>query len=323
MNNNIIEILSYLSILRTNEKDSRRAIAYKKAISSIIKYDKEIKSAKEAEKLDGIGPSISTKIGEILHNQKNNLLRTGIPDLDNLSDEKYNEIKTIYLLSKDKIGIGYVKAKKLYDEGTRTLDDVSDNKMVKYREDLSKKINYKIIDKFYNIIDNIVDELNKKHKTKLRSIILGSYCRGAFESGDVDLLWYSKINGEAVDFISEFLEELTNKGILLELDKDGPVKKRLICKIEDYHAFQCDIEIVHNYKEEYFYKLLYFTGSDTFVKAIRNHADKEYGYRLTNHQMIDADGEKIIVNSEKEIFKILNIKYTEPENRTFDLDIIS
>lgn len=318
MNEKIIEVLSYLSILRNEEGNKIKSNAYKKAISSISKYDKEIKSPTQAETLNGIGKSISSKIGGIL-NAKNN--KTGVEELDNLSETEFEKIKTIYLLSKDKLGIGYVKATKLYEEGHRSLDSLSsDNKMLKYRDDLKNKISYKVVDKFYKIIDDIIDNLNEKNNTRIRAIILGSYCRGALECGDVDIVFYSKKNE---DYVNDFISELKNIGVLKELILNGNIKKRFIAKLPDSIHFQCDIEIVNNYHEEFPYKLLYFTGPESFVRAIRDRAKTIYNYNLTNHEMTDENDNKIIVKNEREIFDILGIEYQESENRNGELKVIN
>jgi DNA polymerase/3'-5' exonuclease PolX len=69
--------------------------------------------------------------------------------------------------------------------------------------------------------------------------------------------------------------------------------------------------------EEYAYALLYFTGSDRFNVAFRQYAlDK--GYTLNEHALtaIRTDVEPVpYMQTEKDIFKFLGLRYIEPSKR--------
>jgi DNA polymerase (family X) len=60
--------------------------------------------------------------------------------------------------------------------------------------------------------------------------------------------------------------------------------------------------------------LLHYTGSKTFNIRIRKHA-KNMGYKLNQYGLYKND-KKIKLRNEKDIFKILNIEYKNPEDRT-------
>ena len=83
-----------------------------------------------------------------------------------------------------------------------------------------------------------------------------------------------------------------------------------IVKINNYPARHFDILIAP--KNEYYYSLLYFTGSKIFNVAMRHYVKNQFNLSLSEHGFKDKD---IKVNSEEDIFKYLKLPYIKPINR--------
>ena len=68
--------------------------------------------------------------------------------------------------------------------------------------------------------------------------------------------------------------------------------------------------------EEYPFAILYFTGSQAFNTAMRQHA-LEQGYTMNEHRLENTTTKESVTNiqSEKDIFKFLNLEYVEPKDR--------
>jgi DNA polymerase/3'-5' exonuclease PolX len=68
--------------------------------------------------------------------------------------------------------------------------------------------------------------------------------------------------------------------------------------------------------ENYYSSLLYFTGSADLNRKMRNVAKKK-GYKLSEYGLtnINNNSEKIVINSEKDIFDFLNLEYLKPNER--------
>ena len=88
-----------------------------------------------------------------------------------------------------------------------------------------------------------------------------------------------------------------------------------ICKIDNLPARRIDILLTN--KKHYYFTLLYFTGSYNHNIVMRKIALKkgmslsEYGFTdLKTNKLLDYD-----VNSEEDIFKIIDMDYVKPENR--------
>jgi DNA polymerase/3'-5' exonuclease PolX len=82
------------------------------------------------------------------------------------------------------------------------------------------------------------------------------------------------------------------------------------------------IDLLLTLPSEFYYSLLYFTGSQQFNVKMRSRA-LELGYSLNEHCISSSnsnskklkDGEIPIMKSEKDIFDFLKLEYVKPEDR--------
>jgi DNA polymerase/3'-5' exonuclease PolX len=134
--------------------------------------------------------------------------------------------------------------------------------------------------------------------------VVGSYRRGLPTCGDVDILIVlrgCKV-ADIIDSIQQqyFIEFISkgNERITYLYEWAGKVR-------------QCDILI--SAKSEYVAALTYFTGSREFCIMLRNQA-RRLGYRL-NQKGLYYNGVALLLKSEQELFKKLQLDYVQPENR--------
>ena len=77
------------------------------------------------------------------------------------------------------------------------------------------------------------------------------------------------------------------------------------------------IDIMYTKPEEYPFAILYFTGSGEFNERMRGEALKQ-GYTMNEYGIKHLDNAHKVdhkFNYEGDIFKFLNYKYIQPENR--------
>ena len=84
------------------------------------------------------------------------------------------------------------------------------------------------------------------------------------------------------------------------------------CKYLENPPRRIDIRFI-NY-ESYPAALLYFTGSSTLNKKMREIAKKK-GYKLSEYGLFDKDGKPIKVESERDIFHKLNMEFLPAQLR--------
>jgi len=287
MNKEIINQLTLFAYYYSILGDVYRERAYKLAISSIKELNVEINLEYiKNHKIKNIN-KIKEKIIEWLNTKE-------IKELNVLKNSK---VVKAYSIFNKIMGVGPQHIKNWIDNKIYNLDDLKKAEKIgkisltriqslglKYYNDLNERIPRKEIEEIYNIL-------------KIpNSIILGSYRRESETSGDIDILTTTKI---------EHLN-INNAVILIK----GAVRMSFIMK----HAGKMrQVDILYSPKENYYFALLYFTGSWEFNEYMRSVA-KSMGYKL--NQVGLFDGNKMInVSSEGDIFDILNIKYIEPKYR--------
>ncbi len=317
MNKELIEQLQILELYHKalytktkNPQENFRKMAYIKAIKAINNLDFEIENISQIKKIKGIGKSILTKIEQFL--ETGNIKK--VYELKKISEpsEKEKVIETFLNIW----GVGDINAEKLWKEGYRSIEDIRKNPSVlnrqqliglKYYEDLLKRIPRIKIIVLQTIIRYILNKYFGKNSYELK--VSGSYRRGKDTSGDVDILITSdKFNLNDIVSLLEKWNIITDTLSLKEEKFMGIAH----CPGGLNHAVRLDIEFLP--KEEFAFGLLYFTGSKDFNREIRQHA-KKLGYTLNQHGLFKKNGNKILANTEEEIFDKLNLVYVSPKKR--------
>ena len=307
-NEEMIDILNELDSLLTQKGEHFRAKAYREASISVAIYDKSIEKVEDLKNISKLGKTITSKLSEYIETGKIAMLEKERKDPLNLLTKVY--------------GIGPKKAKEFIDKGITTIEDLNNNQKlltsamkvgVKYFDDIEKRIPRDEI--------NVYKELFTKVFTKAAPPnssfeIVGSYRRNAKTSGDIDLIITNKDNNIAA-FVN-FIDELVNQNIIIEILSRGKSKSLTVTKIKDKPARRVDF--LYAPPDEYPFAILYFTGSKIFNTIQRQQAIK-FGYTLNEHGLYHVvDGKKTtkvdkIFNTEKDIFNYLGMEYIEPYER--------
>jgi len=315
---NIIEALKILRNSETHAKNVFKARAYARVISEIEGHQGTIETMKDVEQLTGIGAKIRQKIAEILDTGK-------LEAAEMIKSDKTMNIRDDLL----KIyGVGPVKANSLVKE--MQIVSIADLR-VKYDKDPSILNDKQAIGlKYYEDINlRIPREEMETHKKELmktifgaqsefQAEIVGSYRRGAKDSGDIDVLMtlpdalMKTVGQRAFEDVSKQLEA---SRYVVEMLAKGLTKYMGICRLPGGKGRRLDLMMTR--EAEFPYAILYFTGSDKFNIAMRKHA-VGLGYTMNEHGMKaikDDVPNPPIMKNEKDIFHFLNLEYVDPEKR--------
>jgi DNA polymerase/3'-5' exonuclease PolX len=320
-------IIDSLEILRkrdTANKEVFSARAYAKVIAQLKTHELRITSYEDLKGITGIGAKMELKIKEILE--------TGFLESAQKAKELYNidaleALQNIY-------GVGPAAASTLVKTGitsiVRLREAIKENPKLlndkqkiglKYYEDLLERIPRSEMIEHHKIIEDLKPDTMADYEIE----IVGSYRREAVTSGDIDVLIRNPrgINSKtAKKDLALYVKALEEAGYIKEILALGEHKCMAISKT-DVVARRLDLLMTPD--EEYAYALLYFTGSDRFNVAFRQYA-LAMGYSLNEHtftKMKDDVKEVPYMESEKDIFKFIGLRYIEPSKRIDGNQIIS
>lgn len=308
-NEEFIDLMDKLNNIMLKQGEPFRARAYQKAQESIMSYPSDITSVAQLKGLPGIGTTILEKLNEYV--------QTGT--LRVLEREKTNPINILG----EVYGIGPKKAKELVDSGITNLEQLRERQNellndiqkvgLRYHEEIQKRIPRSEIEVYDEIFRNAFNKVSTDPTAKFE--IVGSYRRGALQSGDIDVI----ITGRTNDIYKKFVQLLINENIIIEVLSRGQSKTLVIARLPDGHDAR-RIDFLYSPPSEYAFALLYFTGSKIFNTVMRQYAvDK--GYTLNEHGIYTftdkVKGEKVAQNfpNEESIFSFLGLQYKEPNER--------
>ena len=309
MKQELIELMNKLSTIMNKNGEPFKARAYQKAEETIMSFDGPITEINQLKGKEGIGSTIMEKLKEYSE--------TGTLRL--LEKEKNNPINVLT----EVYGIGFKKAKDLVDKGITTIEELRERQNdvlndvqkvgLKYFEDILERIPRSEIDDYNKIFEK---NFKKVADEKSQYEIVGSYRRGAKNSGDIDVIITSKDD----EVFKKFIDLLIKENIIIEVLSRGKSKCLVITKL-GFDNTARRVDFLYTNREEYPFSVLYFTGSKAFNTVMRGHALK-MGYTLNEHRIRKLNGspnasqiEGMKIETEKDIFDLLQMEYKEPNER--------
>lgn len=323
-NKTIIFLLSQLGNLYRKHGDTFRSRAYLNASMILREYKNKIKSIDDVKNLSGIGKGIQDKIKEILETNK-------LEELEELKKktEPRHQI-TLQEELESVLGIGSQQAKKLIKDGVKSFDDfikkvkegtiqLNNQQMVgvKYYDDLKKLIPRKDA---HDIVLKIKKAIHQNQKWKNIEVIhAGSYPSGKVASKDIDVLLFdprikTREDLNNSNLLFDILDHLEKKGLILEKLSLGKTKFLGLVPGTPKSNFAKHLDIRLIPTESKVYAYFYYTSGGKFNQMIRQIA-KNKGFRLSEFEMTDQNGNPVKVQNEAEIFKKIGIDYIPMADR--------
>jgi len=295
------QVVDILTTLKNHEMGFKSR-AYKTALESIAPLP-SIRCISDVEGLKGVGDKIREKIREII--------ATGtLSKIDALKADPKEQAKTAFL---NIYGIGPVKASELAE----TFESVEELRAaVKAMPSVGILNDKQLIGLHYyeDLLERIPRAEMLAHEALLKSVatvqmdVVGSFRRGAANSGDIDMLLCSS-NKKTLDAM---VDALTSRGYILETLAHGANKFMGICALEGGKSRRLDILLTPPAK--YGFALLYFTGSQKYNIQVRQHA-LTLGYSLSEHGLKGTDKSVPELLTEKAIIEFLGLPFVAPEER--------
>jgi len=332
-------IIQALDVLRKRDladKQPFKARAYQTVINQLKQRQEPVTSFEDVQTMKGLGTQIEKKIKEILETGQ---LRSAEKAKALYPIEALTAFQNIY-------GVGPAKARDLTNQGFRTIQELR-AELIKNPKLLNDKqiVGLKYYDQLLERIPR--EEMNEHRDILLHYIkpftaeIVGSFRRGLETSGDIDvLIRVPKGTKDVKLHLARMVDNLKKAKYIEEVLAIGEHKCMAICR-RDETSVARRLDLLMTPEEEYAYSVLYFTGSDRFNVAFRQHAI-EKGYTLNEHALTivkastkatsprehaltptKAESKPVPpMESEEDIFRFLGLRYIPPIERIDGKQII-
>jgi len=320
-----LETMSKGETAKGDKTSKFKSLAYIKVINQIKALNHPIRSYDDLANVKGIGDKIEEKIKEILATGS---LASAERVKAAYAIDAVDELLTVH-------GIGPVKARELVAAGIKsvaalieavkadpTLLNATQKMGLKYHATATLRIPREEM----TVHEDVLQAFMPKG---LKGVVVGSYRRGAPNSGDVDMLVTPKSSSvaNASALFQTFVEALKESGYIIDELVSGEKKWMGYVRVGSASApgKARRLDLLLTSPSEYAYAILYFTGSDKFNVAFRKYAGDK-GYTLNEHTMVPLKGSSAPVppgmKSEKDIFAFLGLRYVPPEERIDSAQIV-
>ncbi len=301
-------------------KNIYRLKSIETATKIIEKYPKNNIDLDELANMKGIGEGTINRIKEIQKTGK-------------LSEIKLTEIDENFLRIMEELeetyGIGKKTAYEMFKKhDIKSIDELKEkvqsgeievNDVIKKGLKYVGLINNKIPHDIITVIQNKLLDILFKIDVRLFGVVCGSYRRENIYSGDIDLIIvhhdYKKKEevNKYLEYFEKFLQELKKEKILIESLTGEKVETKFMGIFKwDEIIGRIDIRFIP--MESYYYATLYFTGGKNLNTNMRLIAISR-NYKLNEYGLYDENNKRFEVNSEKEIFELLDMHYIQPKLR--------
>ncbi|XP_033825310.1 DNA polymerase lambda [Periophthalmus magnuspinnatus] len=320
-NKHITDKLEVLAKAYSHQGDKWRALSYSKAVNSLKSYHKPVTSYQEACQIPGIGNKMADKIDEIMesgHLRKLDHIGEAVPVL-----EMFTNIW----------GAGAKTAQLWYQQGFRTLEDISTKAHLNHNQKIGLKHYKDFLERMpreeAGVIEKMVRDAAQAIDPGLLSVACGSYRRGKATCGDVDVLITHPDGKSHKGVFSKVLHSLHESGFLTDdlvsNEENGEQKKYMgVCRLPGPNQRHRRLDIIVVPYNEFACALMYFTGSAHFNRSLRALA-KTKQMSLSEHSL-NKDvvrrgslkvhgGTPVPTLTEKDVFNILGIPYRQPHER--------
>ncbi|TLD34915.1 DNA polymerase POL4 [Venturia nashicola] len=321
-----IEILEQMSKYYEGLGDQWRPRAYRMAIKTLKQESRKIISKDDAVRLPFVGARLAAKIEEIATTNR----------LRKLDNAKLDPVDRAIEIFRGIYGVGLSQATKWVNAGFRSLADLrvnstklTDNQRigVEHYDDLQTRIPRAEVAEHGRIVKEGLTQLDPAFEVT----IMGSYRRGASNSGDIDII----ITKPGVDIqhirhtvVGKLIPNLLKQGFLkfgLAVGDETSGSKWNGCSCLPTSKVWRRIDFLFVPYDEMGAALIYFTGNDIFNRSIRLLASKK-GMRLNHRGLYRnvmrgkqrqkvTEGVLMEGKDERRIFEILGVPYRPPEHR--------
>ncbi|MCF8001154.1 MAG: DNA polymerase/3'-5' exonuclease PolX [Halanaerobiales bacterium] len=313
-NKEISDMLSeYTDLMKIFDENKYRVRAYDNA--SRIVSDRTIdleKMVKEdnLEDINGIGEGIAGTIKDIFEKgycepleELREQLPAGFEELLNIpglgpkTAGKFLEEMEIKNIDDLKKALQNKEIRKLKGMGAKTEEN-----LLEALKEYEEYTNYINLDQALKTSEELIKKLKENSDEILKIETAGSTRRKKIKIGDIDILISVKNKKD-----HKLLETIRNLDEIQDILLEGETK----ISARTTEGLQVDFRMVT--EKEYPAALMYFTGSKYHNVRLRQIA-KDKNYKLNEYGVFEDD-KRLNADSEAEIYKLLDLKYIEPEIR--------
>ncbi|WVQ86482.1 hypothetical protein IAS59_000195 [Cryptococcus gattii] len=334
------------------QQKNSNVLSYRRSLS--VTVPRRITSGKEALRLQGVGEKVASRIDEflqtgeiaesqeILASPRYNALQTfaSVYTIGHFRAKELYErhhCRTLedvkrYFADMEKDGEaeqGRGKGRRRMRGGMKEYEIVEE--WMKLKNELDQKIPREEVEEIAAcVLENLEAFIPNCEYT-----ICGGYRRGKTQSSDVDIVFRPPKDDQDIGLLRALYLRLSELRIVTHVlhvthrDPNQPIraaaqnfdnldKAFVIFKLPGKGRLHRRVDLISAPRDRYASAVLSWTGSMMFERDLKRYAENETGHKFRAGLIKIATGEEINLETEREIFDYLGLRYIPPELRNAD-----
>nr|XP_019011154.1 DNA polymerase mu subunit [Kwoniella pini CBS 10737]OCF49935.1 DNA polymerase mu subunit [Kwoniella pini CBS 10737] len=335
------------------QQKNSNVLSYRRSLSvSAVPYP--IRSGKEAMKLNGVGEKVAQRIDEYL---QKGFIADSVKILNSSRYQSLKLFATVYSIghhtSKELYDRHHCRTLEDVRMHFEAIEEESPearlkDKLRRRRRGGMKQV--EIVEEWIKLKDELDQKISRKEVEEIAECVMehleayipdcdyticGGYRRGKTESNDVDIVFRPPGMDQDIGLLRDLYLRLSDLGIITHVlhvthrEMNVPIhaspanfdnldKAFVILKLPGPGRLHRRVDLISSPNDRYASAVLSWSGSMMFERDLKRYAENVRRYKFRAGLIEMSTGDEINLETEREIFEFLGLKYVPPEMRNAD-----
>nr|XP_031863438.1 uncharacterized protein CI109_001314 [Kwoniella shandongensis]KAA5530510.1 hypothetical protein CI109_001314 [Kwoniella shandongensis] len=336
------------------QQKNSNVLSYRRSLSMIKSVPRRLKSGKEAMQLIGVGDKVAQRIDEFL---QSGFVAESEAILASPRFQALNLFASVYTIGHHKAKELYDRHHCRTLEDVRlhfeAVEEESPEVRMKDRLRRRKRGGMKqveIVEEWIALKDELDAKIPREEVQEIADCVMehldafipgceyticGGYRRGKPQSNDVDVVFCPPKDDQDIGLLRDLYLRLSELGIITHVlhvthrEVNEPIhaspqnfdnldKAFVIFKLPGKGRLHRRVDLISAPKDRYASAVLSWSGSMMFERDLKRYAENERGYKFRAGLIRVTTGEEFNLETERDIFSFLGLRYVPPELRNAD-----
>ncbi|WRT66545.1 uncharacterized protein IL334_003504 [Kwoniella shivajii] len=351
--NAIRPIIEEREFEETQQKNSN-VLSYRRSLSMLKSVPRPIKSGKEAMKLLGVGEKVAQRIDEYL---QTGMVMESEKISSSERFQALNLFSSVYTIGHHKAKELYDRhyCRTLEDVRMHFEAVEEESPEVRMKDKLRRRRRggmkqVEIVEEWIRLKDELDQKISREEVEEIAECVLehleayipgceytvcGGYRRGKPASNDVDVIFRPPGMDQDIGLLKDLYLRLSDLGIITHVlhvthrDAMAPIhaspqnfdnldKAFVIFKLPGPGRLHRRVDLISAPSDRYASAILSWSGSMMFERDLKRYSENVRGYKFRAGLIQMSTGDEVNLETERDIFRFLGLKYVPPELRNAD-----
>ncbi|WWC89146.1 uncharacterized protein L201_004064 [Kwoniella dendrophila CBS 6074] len=335
-----------------NQQKNSNVLSYRRSLS--VTVPRPIRSGKEAMKLLGVGDKVAQRVDEYLQTGK---IEESFKILSSSRFQSLKLFSSVYTIgnfkAKELYDNHYCRTLADVKNHFEAIEEESPevrlkDKLRRRRKGRMKQV--EIVEEWIKLKDELDQKIPREEVEEIAACVMehldayvpgcqyticGGYRRGKSESNDVDIVFAPPGVDQDIGLLRDLYMRMSDLGIITHVlhvthrDANTPIhassqnfdnldKAFVILKLPGPGRLHRRVDLISSPADRYSAAVLSWSGSMMFERDLKRYTENVRGFKFRAGLLEMSTGDEVYLETERDIFQFLGLRYVPPELRNAD-----